>query len=90
MSRRIPYDVALLRELWARGEEGRAIAQRLGISTTTLSKEASRLGLPKRPRRRASFMADDEPTPEQVAEYESRRAEVWQRHLEAKRNGSMA
>lgn len=83
------YDVPLLRELWARNEETRIIARRLGVSSSTVVKEARRLGLCKRPRRRVAYAFDQEPTQEQIAEYEQRRAEVWAKHLEDKRNGTL-
>jgi hypothetical protein len=48
------------------------------------------LGLCKRPRRRVAYRFDEEPTAEQIAEYEQRRAEVWAKHLSDKRNGTLS
>jgi len=90
MGSRVTYDVRLLRELWAKNEETRIIAQRLGVSSSTVQKEAQRLGLCKRPRRRVAYRFDGEPTAEQVAEYEQRRAEVWAKHLSDKRSGTLS
>lgn len=89
MTARMSYNVPLLRELWAKNEETRLIAERLGISSSSVVKEARRLGLGRRPRRRVGYEFDEEPSADQIAEYERRKAEVWARHLEEKRNGTL-
>lgn len=75
-------DKPLLWELWAdHSLQREQIAERLGISNSTLSKLQARLGLPSRPRRpRAQYEVD--PTPEEI---EERKREVRERNMARKR-----
>jgi hypothetical protein len=76
-------DVPALFSLWNdKSLEVREIAHRLDCSTTLVFKEAARRGLPHRGRvgPPKSFFNDD-PSPEQIAEYERRKVEVREKHF---------
>lgn len=81
--RRRQIDVPMLFRLWTdKTLEVREIASRLDVSSSTVIKEAARRGLPKRRQRvTTKDFVDDEPTPEMVAEYERRKAEVREKHI---------
>jgi Mn-dependent DtxR family transcriptional regulator len=81
--RRRQIDVPMLFRLWTdKTLEVREIASRLNVSASTVIKEASRRGLSKRRRQVTTKAFDDsEPTPEMIAEYERRKAEVREKHL---------
>jgi hypothetical protein len=81
--KRRQIDVPMLFRLWTdKTLEVREIASRLDVSSSTVLKEASRRGLPKRRRQVTTKLFDDsEPTPEMIAEYERRKAEVKAKHF---------
>ena len=70
------FDTKLLAELWSAGVTGDAIARRLGVSNSWVTKTAATLGLPKRVRVQKHQRPD--PTP---AEIERLKEELFQKRL---------
>jgi len=83
MKVRRKIDVPMLFRLWNdKNLEIREIATRLDVSASTVIKEAGRRGLSQRGHRvKAKPFDDSEPTPEMIAEYERRKAEVKEKHF---------
>lgn len=80
--RRMQIDVPALFQLWNDSSlEIREIAQKLDCSTTKLISEARLRGLSSRERASAVKSFCDNPTPDQIAEYERRKEEVRQKHF---------
>lgn len=84
MVRRREYDVRELFRLWHDHTlQIREVAERLGLPCSTLVTEARRRGLPHRGRLKRSYQQshEEEPSPEELAEIERRKAEVRERHF---------